>query len=247
MSPVPASACPDSNPRSSGRSRRLPRHRRRSARSRRQHAGADDLQQAHRHNGQQQHQEDIQAPPSQHGTGHHGQQLASRSRSTPYVAAPVPPRSRNQQIDKSANGRRHQEEAKGRPPAPLLHPSSIHLLPLQRDPQRSATPHWLALIAEHFDRGGRRGEDHGLLIRAAWPYRPRGSSRLLVALIYEANLFVRPPPGLACRLGEWCGRTGWCACAMDASARPRSWRTFGPRRLRRQSQACLAATHRGAA
>ena len=112
MSPVPASACPGLEPLEARADRGgllvtvggLP-----------DRVGntlvADDLQhQAHRHNGQQHHQEDIQAPPSQHGTGHR-QQLASRGRSTPYVAAPVPSRSRNQQIDKSANGRRHQEEA----------------------------------------------------------------------------------------------------------------------------------------
>jgi hypothetical protein len=34
--------------------------------------------------------------------------------------------------------------------------------------------------------------------------------------------------------------------AIDSSARPRSWRTVGPRRLRRQSQPALVATHGGA-
>ena len=33
--------------------------------------------------------------------------------------------------------------------------------------------------------------------------------------------------------------------AIDPSARPRSWRTCGPRRLRRQSEPDLVATHRG--
>jgi hypothetical protein len=33
--------------------------------------------------------------------------------------------------------------------------------------------------------------------------------------------------------------------AIDSTARPRSWRTCGPRRLRRQSQPALAATHGG--
>ena len=36
----------------------------------------------------------------------------------------------------------------------------------------------------------------------------------------------------------WRGRAGWCASLDDSSARPRSWRTFGPRRLRQPSQAC---------
>jgi hypothetical protein len=35
--------------------------------------------------------------------------------------------------------------------------------------------------------------------------------------------------------------------AIDPSACPRSWRTFGPRRLRRQSQPELASTRRGMA
>jgi hypothetical protein len=35
--------------------------------------------------------------------------------------------------------------------------------------------------------------------------------------------------------------------AIDPSARPRSWRTFGPRRLRRQSMPALVATFRSAA
>jgi transposase len=33
--------------------------------------------------------------------------------------------------------------------------------------------------------------------------------------------------------------------AIDSTARPRSWRTCGPRRLRRQSQPVVVATHGG--
>jgi hypothetical protein len=44
--------------------------------------------------------------------------------------------------------------------------------------------------------------------------------------------------------GAKSARAGWWASRLTHAARPRSWRAFGPRHLRRQSQPDLVATHR---
>ena len=46
--------------------------------------------------------------------------------------------------------------------------------------------------------------------------------------------------------GDGAAAPGGALRAIDSSARPRSWRTCGPRRLRRQFQSAAVATWRGA-
>jgi hypothetical protein len=53
----------------------------------------------------------------------------------------------------------------------------------------------------------------------------------------------RPVTAGCAPLGSGAARPGGALRAIDASACPRCWRTFGPRRRRRRSEPALVATH----
>ena len=87
----------------------------------------------------------------------------------------------------------------------------------------------------------RRGlHDQGQLHRPTNPAKPltqhaRGPSRRTAP---TAPAFISPRPVLVATgpLGEWSGQAVWCASRDGSSVRPRSWRTWGPRRLRWPSE-----------
>jgi hypothetical protein len=81
--------------------------------------------------------------------------------------------------------------------------------------------------------------------KAPWP--PHRDHQGGDASPAHAGIDPPTPTGTAPRAYHAAGRHRGALRAIDASARPRSWRTFGPRRLRRQSELALAVTQGGRA
>jgi hypothetical protein len=85
----------------------------------------------------------------------------------------------------------------------------------------------------------RRGSccPHGRL-SSGRPVASTALSRVQVRDYLEQPAAAQPPPAHALPRGSGAARPSGALRAIDSTAWPRSWRTCGPRRLRRQSQAC---------
>jgi hypothetical protein len=75
----------------------------------------------------------------------------------------------------------------------------------------------------------------------------QGGDRWIAWSRHERSPVGLERPGCMAPYGSGAAAPGGALRAIDSLACPRSWRTFGPRRLRRQSELGLAATQRDTA